>query len=199
MWLRRAFFRWMFPAIVVLPLWLLLGWGVFQAGGWAFFWVLFIAIPSVGIAQLVLTLLVRARPSVMESRMVSWWDVIGFGVWHLLTVLVGFFSENWFSITLVGAIMGGLGLFCLTLWQLRNELQRGPGIFASVRTERRGSFGPAGFGAAGFEGAGFGGSGSRRSDDPSLLQAEAPPGWGDASDAHPEPDEDAPGSPRPRR
>lgn len=188
MWLRRAFFRWMFPAIVVLPLWLLLGWGVFRAGGWAFFWVLFVAIPSVGIAQLVLALLVRARPSVVQSRMVSWWDVIGFGVWHLLTVLVGFFSEQWFSLALVGAIMGGLGLFWLTLWQLRNELQRGPGLFVTTRTQTHASFGPAGFDRPG----------SRPSSERGFLQAEAPPGWGEASSADRGPDDEASGSPRPR-
>ncbi|WP_449279053.1 MFS transporter permease [Leucobacter sp. GX24907] len=184
MWLRRAFFRWLFPAIVVLPLWLLFGWGVFKAGGWAFFWVLFIAIPSVGIAQLVLTLLVRARPSVIQSRMLSWWDVAGFGIWHLLTVLVGFFSQDWFSITLVGAIMGGLGVFWLALWQLRNELQHGPGVFLNARTETRPSFGSAGFGSAPFDG-----SGSQTPNRSGHLQADAPPGWGDAA-THRAPNED---------
>ena len=43
MWLRRAFFRWFLPAAFLLPLWLLVGWGVFQ-GGRAILWVLFIAI-----------------------------------------------------------------------------------------------------------------------------------------------------------
>ena len=30
MWLRQAFFRWLIPAAFLLPLWLLVGWGVFQ-------------------------------------------------------------------------------------------------------------------------------------------------------------------------
>ena len=47
MWLRRAFFGWLIPAAFVLPLWLLIGWAVFNAGGWAFLWVLFLAIPGV--------------------------------------------------------------------------------------------------------------------------------------------------------
>src|SRR5690349_9998248 len=47
MWLRRAFYGWLFPAAFLLPLWLLIGWAVFNAGGWAFLWVLFLAIPAV--------------------------------------------------------------------------------------------------------------------------------------------------------
>jgi hypothetical protein len=64
MWLRRAFFGWLIPAAFLLPLWLLIGWAVFNAGGWAFLWVLFLAIPGVFLWQLLLTLLVRARGTV---------------------------------------------------------------------------------------------------------------------------------------
>lgn len=113
----------MFPAIAILPLWLLVGWGVFEASGWAFLWVLFIAVPSVAIAQLVFALLVRARPSVMHSRAVSWWDVLGFTLWHGLTIAVGFYSERWFSALLAGAITAALVLFWLSMWQWRTELR----------------------------------------------------------------------------
>lgn len=126
MWLRRAFYRWLMPAAVVLPLWLLIGWGIFNAGGWAFLWVLFIAIPSVFIGQLALTLLVRARASVRETRMVSWWDVLGFGVWHALTIAVGCYPQAWFPLLLTGAIAVALALFWLMLRQLWNEA-RGAG------------------------------------------------------------------------
>lgn len=121
MWLRRVFYRWLFPAAVVLPLWLLVGWGIFNAGGWAFLWVLFIAIPSVFIGQLVLTMLVRSRPSARETRMVSWWDVAGFTLWHGLTIAVGCYPQSWFPLLLTGAIATGLALFWLMLWQLWNE------------------------------------------------------------------------------
>ena len=66
--MRRAFYLWLVPAAFVLPLWILLGWGIFQAGGWAFLWVLFIAVPSVFLGQLLLTLLTRSRPSVRAER-----------------------------------------------------------------------------------------------------------------------------------
>ncbi|WP_438352752.1 MFS transporter permease [Microbacterium sp. CJ88] len=121
MWLRRAFFLWLFPAAFVLPLWLLVGWGVFNAGGWAFLWVLLVAIPSVLIGQLVLTLLVRARGTVRTARAVSWWDVLGFTVWHALTISLGFFVEAWWLPVMLVTVLVGLGLFWLQLWQLWRE------------------------------------------------------------------------------
>ena len=125
----------MFPAAVVLPLWLLIGWGIFNAGGWAFLWVLFIAIPSVFIGQIVLTLLQRARPSARETRMASWWDVLGFGVWHLLTIAVGCYPQAWFPLLLTGAIAVALGLFWLMLWQLWGEARTAaPGIRITTST-----------------------------------------------------------------
>jgi len=121
MWLRRAFFSWLIPAAFVLPLWLLIGWIAFSASGWALLWVLLIAIPSVFVGQLVLTLLVRARGTVRHSRMVSWWDVAGFGVWHLLTIAVGLFSPASFWPLLAAAIAVFLALFWVVLWQLFRE------------------------------------------------------------------------------
>ena len=52
MWLRRAFFHWLIPAAFVLPVWLLVGWGVFQGGAGSFLWVLFIAAPLMVLAGL---------------------------------------------------------------------------------------------------------------------------------------------------
>lgn len=119
----------MFPAAVVLPLWLLIGWGVFNAGGWAFLWVLFIAIPSVLIGQIALTLLQRARPSARETRMASWWDVLGFGIWHVLTIAVGCYPQTWFPLLLTAAIAVALALFWLMLRQLWGEARvTGSGI-----------------------------------------------------------------------
>ncbi|HWV48853.1 MAG TPA: MFS transporter permease [Microbacterium sp.] len=126
MWLREAFFRWLIPAAFVLPLWLLIGWGVFSGGGWAFLFLL-IGIPSVFVGQLILTLLVRSRPSVRMSRAVSWWDVAGFGLWHALTITVGFYP-SWFAPALTLAIITGIGLVWLSLWQLWGEARDSGGI-----------------------------------------------------------------------
>lgn len=129
MWVRRAFFWWMFPAAVLLPLWILVGWIVFDASGWALLWVVFLAIPSVFAGQLVLALLVRGRASVRAERAVSWWDVLGFTVWHGLVVATGVFSPTWFAAALVLAVLAAMALFWLTLWQLLREAR---GSFRTV-------------------------------------------------------------------
>jgi len=121
MWLRRAFFAWLIPAAFVLPLWLLIGWAVFDAGGWGLLWVLFIAMPSVFVGQLVFTLLVRARGTVRAARAVSWGDVLGFTIWHGLTVALGFFHPASWVALLVAAIVAGLALFWYLLWELIRE------------------------------------------------------------------------------
>ncbi|MDH5133583.1 MULTISPECIES: MFS transporter permease [unclassified Microbacterium] len=125
MWIRQAFFRWLLPSAFLLPLWLLIGWAVFQ-GGWSILWVLLIAMPSVFVGQLLLTLLTRSRPSVRAERALSWWDVAGFGLWHALTIAVGFFIDGAFGWLLAAAIVVGIGLVWLQLWQLWNEA-RGSG------------------------------------------------------------------------
>ncbi|MCE4024650.1 MFS transporter permease [Microbacterium sp. Au-Mic1] len=122
MWIRRAFYSWLFPAALVLPLWLFIGWGVFQAGGWAFLWVLFVALPSVLVGEVALGLLVRARPTVREERAVSWRDVVGFAVWHALTIALGFFPKDAFGWLLTGTIVAFLGLFWSTLRQLWKDV-----------------------------------------------------------------------------
>jgi hypothetical protein len=121
MWLRRGFFGWLIPAAFVLPLWLLVGWAIFNAGGRAFLWVLFLAIPGVFLWQLLLTLLVRARGTVRAHRAVSWWDVLGFATWHALVISLGFFHESWWAPLMVIAILVGVALFWLELWQLWSE------------------------------------------------------------------------------
>ncbi|WP_434970537.1 MFS transporter permease [Microbacterium sp. bgisy207] len=125
MWLRRAFYGWMIPAAFVLPLWLFVGWIAFDAGAWALLWVLLVAIPSVLIGQLVLTLLVRARPTARAARAVSWWDVAGFAVWHALTFALGFFVAAWWLPVFLLTVAVGISLFWLMLWQLWREARPG--------------------------------------------------------------------------
>lgn len=127
MWLRRLFFRWLLPAAFVLPLWIFIGWAVFGQSAVGLLWVLLMAMPTVFAGQLVLTLLTRSRPSVRAERMVSWWDVLGFGVWHILTISVGLFLDGAFGWLLAAAIIVALGLFWLQLWQLWSEA-RGAGV-----------------------------------------------------------------------
>lgn len=122
--LRRLFFRWLLPATIALPAWMLVGWAIFGRNGWGLLWVLLMAIPGVLVTQLVLTLLTRSRPSVRAERAVSWLDVAGFGVWHALTILVGCFIDGAFPWLLTAAIVAAVALLWLQLWQLWNEARR---------------------------------------------------------------------------
>jgi len=119
--LRRVFFRWLFPAAFVLPLWLFVGWIVFSGGsGWALLW-LFVAVPAVFVSQLLLTLLVRARASVRAVRAVSWGDVLAFGLWHLVIVGLGFFDGRTFFPLVVLSFVGALAVFWSGLAQVWRE------------------------------------------------------------------------------
>lgn len=118
--IRQAFFKWLIPAAFVLPLWLLVGYFVFRANVWAVLWVLFIAMPAVFVGQLIFSLMIRSRPSVSRSRAVSWLDIAVMGSWHVLTVLVGLYSE-WFPLFLTLAIIGAVAVLWSSLWQLWQE------------------------------------------------------------------------------
>ncbi|WP_182253087.1 MFS transporter permease [Microbacterium esteraromaticum] len=126
MMLRRLFFRWLLPASLALPAWMLVGWAIFGRNGWGLLWVLLMAIPGVFVTQLILTLLTRSRPSVRAERAVSWLDVAGFGLWHVLTILVGCFIDGAFPWLLTAAIVVAVGMLWMQLWQLWNEA-RGTG------------------------------------------------------------------------
>lgn len=119
--LRRLFLHWLFPAAFVLPLWLFVGWIVFSGGSaWGLLW-LFVAVPAVFVSQLVLSLLIRARGSVRETRAVSWRDLAGLGIWHVVIVALGLFDSRVFFPLLVLSIVGALVLFWSTLAQLWSE------------------------------------------------------------------------------
>lgn len=119
--LRRLFFRWLLPASLALPAWMLVGWAIFGRNGWGLLWVLLMAVPGVLITQLILTLLTRSRPSVRAERAVSWLDVAGFTVWHVLTILVGCFIDGAFPWLLTAAIVVAVALLWTQLWQLWGE------------------------------------------------------------------------------
>ncbi|MFT4215402.1 MAG: MFS transporter permease [Microbacterium sp.] len=126
MWLRRAFLRWLIPAAFVLPVWLVAGWIVFGASGWALLWVL-ISAPIVLVGELVLSLLVRARGTVRTFAAVSWMDVCVIGAWHVFIVALGTFSGGgWWWLTLGATVAIGLAGFWTSLWQLWREAKPAP-------------------------------------------------------------------------
>lgn len=108
--LRRGFYRWLIPAAFVLPLWLFIGWIVFGANPLSLLWVL-VSAPIVLIGQLILTLLVRARPTARAEHAVSWTDIATIGVWNALIVALGVFSNPWWwPLFVVTVIVGVVAL-----------------------------------------------------------------------------------------
>lgn len=120
--IRKLFYYWQFAAVIVLPLWLLIGWPIFGEGGWGIFGVLFAAI-AVGIALLVVALLIYARKDVRLARAVSWPDVGVLAVWHALIIVSGFYaaSSPWLSVLV---IIVGLFAFWFSIWEFVDTARR---------------------------------------------------------------------------
>lgn len=119
MLIRRAFLRWLVAAVVVLPIWLGVGWAIYGGGGWGTLG-LIITVPVAFISLGIIALLVWARPTVRAERAVSWTDVGVIGAWHLSIIGVGFYGE---SATILGvlAILLAIGAFWSSIWQLVSD------------------------------------------------------------------------------
>lgn len=119
--IRKAFYWWLFPSAVVLPAWLLVGWAAFSEGsGWSFLGLLVLC-PILFIAMLVVGGIVMARRSVRQSRAVSWYDVVLFGLWHVAIIAFGFFPHGVSGWLAVAGILLFVALFWVSLWELLTE------------------------------------------------------------------------------
>lgn len=123
MWLRRGVLRWLFPAVLALPLWLLVGWAIFSAGAGTLLSVLFVLAPAVFVGELVLALLIRLRPTVRQHRAASWRDVIAVVAWHGMVVALGCFIPASFGIAVVVAALVYAAAFWSSVVQLTGELR----------------------------------------------------------------------------
>ena len=47
--------------------------------------------------------------------------MLGFAVWHLMVISLGFFNQAWWAPVMVVTVLVGVGLFWLELWQLWSE------------------------------------------------------------------------------
>ena len=118
--IRKAFYWWLFPAAVILPVWLLIGWAVFGSGGWTFLGLLILC-PVIFVSQLAVAGIIVARKSVRESRAVSWYDVAFLTAWHAAIVAFGCFVPGLSSVYAVLGIILGLVAFWVSLGELVTE------------------------------------------------------------------------------
>lgn len=122
MLIRRAFFYWQFPAAVILPAWILVGWGVFAATGWQIIG-LIVGVMMLTVAMLATAGLIFARKDVRAEKAVSWLDVGLLAVLHGLIIAVGFFTS---ATALLGtlSVVAVIALFWSGIIQLVVETRR---------------------------------------------------------------------------
>lgn len=118
--IRKAFYWWLFPAAVILPVWLLIGWAVFGSGGWTLLGLLILC-PVIFLSQLAVAGIIVARRSVRESRAVSWYDVAFLTAWHAAIVAFGCFVPGATSFYAVMGIILALVAFWVSLGELVAE------------------------------------------------------------------------------
>ena len=120
--LRRAFFYWQTAAALVLPVWLLIGWGIWGTTAGELVGVAITA-PILVVALLIVVGLTIARRSVRAARAVSWLDVAVLGFWHAMLIGLGFFGDaaSWFA---VFAVIGAIVAFWSAVWQLVTETRK---------------------------------------------------------------------------
>ncbi|MFU8947056.1 hypothetical protein ACLRGF_10020 [Mycetocola zhadangensis] len=111
---RRTFRTWMFIASVALPIWPLIGWGIFGGGGWEFLG-LVIAMPILFVVLLAVSALIYVRPTVRREKAVAWWDVAILTLWHALIVGFGLFGPNTSTFAVLG-VLTGIVAFWYVVW-----------------------------------------------------------------------------------
>jgi hypothetical protein len=122
MFIRRVLYNWMLPAAAVLPVWLLVGWGVFGGSGWAFLFLVVACLALAGFLAAVAAIM-RARRSVRQARAVSWWDAAVLIAWHGSLVGLGFFGPATPLFVLLGVVFA-LVAFWYSLGALFSETRR---------------------------------------------------------------------------
>ena len=120
--LRTAFRSWLVPAAIVLPVWLLVGYGIFGDTLWMFPLVVVLAIGS-AIALLGVAAIAKARPTVKRTGALSWADVALFTAWWLTIVVAGLAGPYTGALTVL-AVLFALATFWLVLAELFADAKR---------------------------------------------------------------------------
>lgn len=122
MFLRRAVYYWQLAAVLLLPLWLFVGWGIWGGSAWTFFGVV-VAAPILFVALLIVTLVIYGRAEVREHNALSWTDVGILAVWHASIIGFGCFGSTASLFAVLTAVFG-LTAFWVALWELVRSVTR---------------------------------------------------------------------------
>ena len=122
MLVRKAFYWWQLAAIIVLPVWILLGWAIWGSATSSFLSIALTA-PFLVVALLVVTGMIMSRRSVRTAKAVSMLDVGVLAVWHAMIIGLGFFgiSANLFGVLAVAA---GIVAFWVSAWEILDETRK---------------------------------------------------------------------------
>jgi hypothetical protein len=116
---RAALLRWQLFAIAVLPLWLLVGYGVF-GGGPAGLFPLLLGTGVLVVFLAVLAGLTRLRPTVRRNRRLGPLDTGLTLAFHLALLGLGFYGATGVAFGLASVVLG-LGTFWFTVAELTRE------------------------------------------------------------------------------
>jgi hypothetical protein len=112
----------MLIAAVVLPIWPLVGWGIFGGGGWQFL-VLVIAMPILFVTMAIVAGLIWARPTVRREKAVSWLDVGVLSLWQACVIGFGLFGPSSNAFAVLG-VLAGLAAFWVVSWQFFTDARK---------------------------------------------------------------------------
>ena len=150
---RRAFGSWQYPAAVVLPLWILLGYGLFGgSSGWTVLG-LVIALPILALSLAVVASIVAFRVTVRPTRTTAWGDVAALGAWHASLIALGFFPPGAWALGLLSVLLGVVALGH-SVWRFFHDARATLIAFAEASAVQAGG-GPAQGGQRPVAGEGF--------------------------------------------
>ncbi|KQQ00691.1 MULTISPECIES: hypothetical protein [unclassified Rathayibacter] len=135
---RRAFGSWQYPAAIVLPLWILLGYGLFGgSSGWTVLG-LVIALPILAVCLTVVAGIVSFRVTVRPTRTPAWGDVAALGAWHASLFAFGFFPPGAWAIGLLSILLG-LVAFWHSTWRFVTDARATLLAFAEATSTQTGA------------------------------------------------------------
>lgn len=119
----------------MLPLWILLGYGLFGgSSGWTVLG-LVIALPILAVCLVVVASIVAFRVTVRPTRTPAWGDVAALGAWHASLVVFGFFPPGAWAIGLLSVVLG-LVAFWHSVWRFFGDARATLLAFAEASAVR---------------------------------------------------------------